>query len=89
MALITTELAPPPARVRRAGPSTSGFTRLPLFRFDLSRKLKYICWDLTEHWPDADPAFARRILQDNEFINTARSLSWEEITPAYTEPKEG
>jgi hypothetical protein len=46
----------------------------------LLRPLKYICLALKEHWPDADPAFAKRILQDNEFINPGPgSLSWEEM----------
>ncbi len=56
------------------------FYMLATFCFDLSRKLKYICLALREHWPDADPAFAKRILQDNEFINPGPgSLSWEEM----------
>ena len=56
------------------------FYMLATFCFDLSRKLKYICLALKEHWPDADPVFAKRILQDNEFINPGPgSLSWEEM----------
>jgi hypothetical protein len=56
------------------------FYMLATFCFDLSRKLKYICLALKEHWPDADPKFAKRILDDNEFINPGPgSLSWEEM----------
>ena len=54
------------------------FYMLATFCFDLSRKLKYICLALKEHWPDADPEFAKRILQDNEHINQGPgALSWE------------
>jgi len=56
------------------------FFMLATFCFDLSRKLKYICLALREHWEDADPEFARRVLQDNELINPGPgSLSWEEM----------
>jgi hypothetical protein len=56
------------------------FFMLATFCFDLSRKLKYICLALREHWENADPEFARRVLQDNELINPGPgSLSWEEM----------
>jgi hypothetical protein len=56
------------------------FYMLATFCFDLSRKLKYICLALREHWQDADPEFAKRILQDNELINPGPgNLSWEEM----------
>jgi len=56
------------------------FFMLATFCFDLSRKLKYICLTLKEHWGDADPEFAKRVLQDNELINPGPgSLSWEEM----------
>ena len=56
------------------------FYMLATFCFDLSRKLKYICLALREHWEDADPEFAKRVLQDNELINPGPgSLSWEEM----------
>jgi hypothetical protein len=35
---------------------------------------------LREHWDDADPAFARRVLQDNERISPSDgTLSWEDM----------
>ena len=54
---------------------------LATFCFDLSRKLKYICLALRRTLAGCrEPAFARRILQDNEFINPGPgSLSWEEM----------
>ena len=56
------------------------FFMLATFCFDLSRKLKYICLALKEHWGDADPEFAKRVLQDNEHINPGPgALSWEEM----------
>jgi hypothetical protein len=58
------------------------FFMLATFCFDLSRKLKYICLALREHWEDADPAFAKRVLRDNEFINPGPGkLKWEEMAP--------
>jgi len=57
------------------------FFMLAAFCFDLSRKLKYICLALKENWPDADPEFAKRVLEDNEFINPSSGtrLSWAEM----------
>jgi hypothetical protein len=56
------------------------FFMLATFCFDLSRKLKYVCLALREHWDDADPAFARRVLQDNERISPSEgTLSWEDM----------
>ena len=56
------------------------FFMLATFCFDLSRKLKYICLALIEHWEDADPEFAKRVLQDNEFINPGPGkLPWGEM----------
>ena len=56
------------------------FFMLATFCFDLSRKLKYVCLALREHWDDADPEFARRVLQDNERISPSQgTLSWEEM----------
>jgi hypothetical protein len=66
------------------------FFMLATFCFDLSRKLKYICLALRENWEDADPAFAKRILQDNEFINPGpEKLEWEEMAQRAEEVMKG
>ncbi len=66
------------------------FFMLATFCFDLSRKLKYICLALREHWGDADPEFARRVLQDNELINPGPPrLSWEEMAQRSEEVMKG
>jgi len=58
------------------------FFMLATFCFDLSRKLKYICLALQEHWGDADPAFAKRLLRDNNYINPGPPrLTWAEMAP--------
>lgn len=61
------------------------FYMLATFCFDLSRKLKYISLALEQHWDTADPELARRILDDNEFINPTdpddpdRRLPWKDM----------
>ena len=66
------------------------FYMLATFCFDLSRKLKYICLAMKEHWQDADPEFAKRILQDNEFINPGPgALPWEEMAKRAEEVMKG
>jgi hypothetical protein len=66
------------------------FFMLATFCFDLSRKLKYICLALREHWPDAEPEFAKRVLRDNQFINPGPgNLSWEEMAKRAEEVMKG
>jgi hypothetical protein len=68
------------------------FYMLAAFCFDLSRKLKYICLTLREFWDDADPEFAKRILQHNEFINPPPPdgpLPWGEMAKRAEEVMKG
>src|SRR6266496_1426737 len=61
------------------------FYMLATFCFDLSRKLKYISLALEHHWDEADPELAKRILDDNDFINPedpkdlTKRLPWKDI----------
>jgi hypothetical protein len=61
------------------------FYMLATFCFDLSRKLKYISLALKPYWDKADPELAKRILDDNEFINPedpedlSRRLPWKDM----------
>lgn len=52
------------------------FFMLAAFCFDLSRKLKYISLALKDFFPEADPALARMVLQDNQYIDPGNA-SWE------------
>ncbi len=53
------------------------FFMLAAYCFDLSRKLKYISLALKDFFPAANPAFARMILADNEYIDPG-NISWEQ-----------
>jgi hypothetical protein len=53
------------------------FFMLATFCFDLSRKLKYISLALKDFFPEADPALAKMVLQDNQYIDPG-DISWEE-----------
>jgi hypothetical protein len=54
------------------------FYMLATFCFDLSRKLKYIALALKDHFGEADPAFAAKILADERYINPKPGeLPWE------------
>ena len=61
------------------------FYMLATFCFDLSRKLKYISLALEHHWDEADPELAKRILDDNDFINPedpkdlTKRLPWKDM----------
>ncbi len=56
------------------------FYMLATFCFDLSRKLKYISLALAEHYGDAPPEWAQRILRDEEYINPKpATISWAEM----------
>ena len=56
------------------------FFMLATFCFDLVPQAEVHLPGPERTLPDADPAFAKRILQDNEFINPGPgSLSWEEM----------
>jgi hypothetical protein len=56
------------------------FYMLATFCFDLCRKLKYISLALEPYWEKADPCIARRVLDDNEFINPGPGkLPWKDM----------
>jgi hypothetical protein len=61
------------------------FYMLATFCFDLSRKLKYISLALKPYWKEANPELAKRILDDNDFINPedpddpTRRLPWKDM----------
>ena len=56
------------------------FYMLATFCFDLSRKLKYISLALQEFYGDAPPAWARRLRDDEQYINPKPDmLPWAEM----------
>jgi hypothetical protein len=57
--------------------SEEGYYMLAAFCFDLSRKMNYLYRAAREFAPQADPALARQLIQDNNAIN-AHGLTWEQ-----------
>ena len=56
------------------------FYMLATFCFDLSRKLKYICLALQDYYGDTPPAWAKRIWDDENFINPKPdTIPWSEM----------
>ena len=58
------------------------FYMLAAFCFDLSRKMKYMSLALQEFYPDAPPAFAKKIRDHERYINPrpeGNFISWREM----------